>query len=216
MITLIATAHKENGLCKPIELYNIIEQIKPDVIFEELSPNGFDSIYKGLLPDSLESKTIKLYLKKYPIAHFPVDIDGNMLINKQLKNEIIEMFKRFEHSPRHQELSNHLDDLSYKYGFPFLNNNQCTELLRDKYLLEETLIRNDEKLTQTFSRWMNITEHRENEMLKNIYSYCNQKKYENALFLVGAEHRWPLIEKISKLEKENELKLNWNFNFFRF
>ncbi len=63
---------------------------------------------------------------------------------------------------------------------------------------------------------MNIKEDRENEMLKNIYSYCNQKKYENALFLVGAEHRWPLIEKISKLEKENELKLNWNFNYFRF
>ena len=227
MITLIATAHKENGLCKPIELYNIIEQIKPDVIFEEHSPRGFDAIYKNGLPsDSPETNAILLYLKKYPIEHFPVDVDedllvdinGNKLVDNQFMIKVNSMFERFKQNIEYNELSIRLYYSTNKRGFQFLNSNQCTELLRDKNLLEERLLKeiNDEKLTQTFRRWMYIIDLREKEMLKNIYSYCNQKKYENALFLVGAEHRWPLIEKISRIEKENELILNWNLNYFRF
>lgn len=59
MITLIATGHNENGLCNSTELYKTIEQIAPDVIFEEIPPNKFYSVYNGSLADSLENSTIK-------------------------------------------------------------------------------------------------------------------------------------------------------------
>ena len=36
-ITLICTAHKEVGKCNSVELYKIIEEFKPEIIFEELS-----------------------------------------------------------------------------------------------------------------------------------------------------------------------------------
>jgi len=51
MITLVATVHREGGKCNSDELYNIIEKISPEIIFEEISPNGFATIYKGLRAD---------------------------------------------------------------------------------------------------------------------------------------------------------------------
>jgi len=74
-ITLIATRHKEIGRCTSNELYQIIEQIAPDVIFEEVPPSKFDAVYKGLLHDTLETHTIKRYLEKQPTAHVPVDAE---------------------------------------------------------------------------------------------------------------------------------------------
>jgi hypothetical protein len=35
-ITLICTVHRENGKCNSEELYNIIEKINPEIIFEEI------------------------------------------------------------------------------------------------------------------------------------------------------------------------------------
>ena len=179
MITLIATCHKEKGKCDSNDLCKIIVQIKPDVIFEELSPDFFDKTYKDILPDTLETKAIKLHRTKYPIAHFPVDADVNMLIDKAFKNEFEYMLERFEHSPRFQEISIHLDELTYKYGFPFLNSNQCIDLFAERYLLEERLLKeiNEEMVTKTFRRWIHILEVREKEMIKNIYNYCLWQYY---------------------------------------
>jgi len=38
---------------------------------------------------------------------------------------------------------------------------------------------------------------------------------KRALFLVGAEHRRPIMDKISRLEKDNSPELNWVFNYFK-
>ncbi len=74
-VTLNATRHKESGQCTSNELYRIIERIAPEVIFEDVPPGKFDSVYKGLRHDSLESHTIKRYLERQSIAHVPVDAD---------------------------------------------------------------------------------------------------------------------------------------------
>jgi len=58
-ITLIATAHKENGQCNSEELFKIIQTIAPNVIFEEIPPNRFQDVYGGKTVDSLETSTIK-------------------------------------------------------------------------------------------------------------------------------------------------------------
>ena len=73
-ITLISSFHKIHGNCNPSELYKIIEHIKPDIIFEELSTSGFDIIYSPYYQaETIEVITIKKYLQNYPIKHFPVD-----------------------------------------------------------------------------------------------------------------------------------------------
>jgi len=214
MITLVATAHREGGKCNSAELYKIIERISPEIIFEEISPNEYVAIYKGLRADNLESKTLKRYWQKHSIEHLAVDIEPDELIDIRLKNEISELFGIFNTNPKYDRLSIQHNNLTEHFGFSYLNSDQCSVMLERIHLLEEAILRakNQEKLFQTYMLWLNIHEKRENEMINNIYNYSKQKKYENGLFLVGAAHRKSIIEKIPKFENDFKLKLNWIFN----
>lgn len=58
-ITLIATIHSENGKCNSEELHKILENIKPDVIFDEL-PVHFAEIYYGDSFETYHANTILL------------------------------------------------------------------------------------------------------------------------------------------------------------
>lgn len=73
-ITLLSSIHCKFGKCNSGELYRIIENLEPEIIFEELSSDIFDILYTDeYTPQSLEAFTIKEYLKKHPVSHFPVD-----------------------------------------------------------------------------------------------------------------------------------------------
>lgn len=215
-ITLIATVHKEYGSCNSKALFKLIEPIAADVIFEELSPNGFTAIYEGLNSDTLETNTIKSYLKKYPISHFPVDVEKNKLIDKQLKKDILEMFEIFNQSKEYTILCAQHNILSQLIGFPYLNSKQYSELSERRIFLEKIILKNmnHAKWHLTYKRWWDLIELRENEMIKNIYNYCDRNKYGSAVFLIGAEHKKPIMDKILKLEMQNKKELNWNFNYF--
>jgi hypothetical protein len=91
------------------------------------------------------------------------------------------------------------------------------KLLERKLFLEGELVQNinHKILTNRYNDWREFNHERENEMIKNIYSYFNQKDYKNALFLVGAEHRKPIMDKIPEFEKHINLHLEWNFDFFK-
>ena len=226
MITLIATGHKEIGICNSIELYKIIEQIAPEVIFEEVPPCKFAAVYNGTRNDSLETNAIKMYLKEHPIVHIPVDMDIDGMTDKRFKGDSIKMAFVFNnYSPEYKYLTNQLNILSEQFGFSFLNSDSCSELSERKRFLEETMLieLNHEKLSQAHKDWLNqaykdwlkLNSDRRNEMIKNINSYSCQNKYERALFLIGAAHRKPIMDKIQKLEKNNEQQLNWNFDYFK-
>lgn len=212
-ITLIATAHRECGLCNSEELYNIIEQITPEVIFEEVPPEKFDAIYKGLLSDSLETLTIKKYLQNHAIIHLPVDLN-----NQLNRSEIARMFEIFSiNNPEYDYLSNQLGLLRKQFGFPYLNSEKCQVLFERMHFLEDEIVQdlNLKKLTQTYNGWLNFMEERDNEMIRNIYNYSNLNKYKRALFLVGVEHRKSIMDKIHEFEKNNKIHLAWNFNYFK-
>lgn len=216
IITLIATVHSEKGYCNSDELYQIIERIKPDIIFEEQSKVGYSAIYHGTRTDSLETKTIKKYLINFPITHIPIDLDLNELIDLKLKKDIIEMFNVFSSYNEYQELEIMKGELTYLHGFPFLNSNQCKEILEQLHLLENKILRllNHERLYLTHKKWFDIIDIREKTMMDNIYNYSIQNKYNNALFLIGAEHRKPIMDLVPKFEKTKNLELRWNFNYF--
>lgn len=215
-IILIGTAHKERGICNSNELYQIIEQIGPEIIFEELSSDGFTAIYEGSRSDTLETKTIKRYLQKHPLTHYPVDLDGNEFVDTRFKNDINKVFDIFDHNQEYRYLSSQHEKWSKRFGFPYLNSIQCIELLERRHSLEADILRmvNHRKLSHTYKDWLYIHDKREKEMINNIYSYSNQKNYNKALFLIGVEHRKSIIEKLPIFEKNNELALNWNFNHF--
>ena len=215
-ITLIATAHKEVGLCNSNELYKIIEQIAPEIIFEELSPNYFASIYEGSGKDSLESCTIKKYLQKQTIEHIPVDKDMYELIGKKLANDIRGMFRLFNQNYEYNNLSNQQETFTEQAGFRFLNSDHCGEIMERSHYLEEVILGsiNNEKLSQTYKSWLAVLDNRRNEMIENIYSYSELNNYNKALFLVGTEHKKPIIDKLSKFQKNSKPALHWIFNYF--
>lgn len=223
-ITLIATRHKEKGLCNAHELFKIIEQICPDVIFEEIPPGKFEAVYSGTRQASLEVNTIKAYLQKYQdVHHYPVDLDIDEATEKEIKREVAGMpIICRDYSEEYNYLDGLLSLSSEKHGFPFLNNDRCSELILRKKVLEKAILdalkkdenqrgMDHERLSLAYKHWLDQHDNRENEMLRNIYNYMEQKKYEGALFLVGAAHRKPLMQKIQEYESKGEFKLNWRF-----
>jgi len=216
-ITLIATGHTDHGLCNSNELYKIIEQIAPEIIFEEVPPSKFSKIYEGLLTDNLETKTIKRYLQNHPIDHFPVDIDTNDSFEIQIRKDMNELFNIFDqYSHEYNNFNNHHIFLSKQFGFQYLNSEDCSDLLERKLFFEKDILNNikNEDLSNIYKNWLEFIDMRRNEIIKNIYSYKVLNKYKSALLLVGAEHRKPIIDKIKKIEKNNKPQLTWIFNYF--
>jgi hypothetical protein len=113
------------------------------------------------------------------------------------------MFDIFYNNLEYTKLSNQRGILSEQHGFPYLNSAYCTEILKRIHILEENILRmiNQENLFQTYKNCLDINDKHENEMIKNIYSYCTFNKYNWALFLIGGEHRRPLLGKMQKIEK---------------
>jgi hypothetical protein len=216
-IILVATRHKENGQCTSNALYRIIEQIAPDVIFEEVPPGKFDTVYKGLLQDSLETHTIKRYLEKQPTIHVPVDADIDEITDTFTKSDyqvMVNIFRR--HSPEYRHLFNQRQLFADDKGFPYLNSDNWTLLSKRMEMLEEQVIKciDNGKLNQRYKEWLNVLDIRDNEMISNIYKYVETNKCEKGLFLVGVEHRRQIIEKIPEFENNHHLKLDCNFNYF--
>lgn len=216
-IILIATGHRENGLCNSSELLKVIEEINPDVIFEEVPPGKFHMLYAGQLQDSLESFTIKEYLKTRSIPHIPVDLDLNESFGINFRMDVKQMDDVIEYySPQCSHLMNLHASNAARYGFPYLNSQRCNTLLEKRHQLEDMAIRNINKaeLLATHNKWLEFLAVREKEMIRNIYDFSANNRYEKGLFLVGAEHRKPIMNRIPEFEKNPKQKINWIFNYF--
>lgn len=208
-ITLLSSFHKNLGKCNPDELYKIIEEIQPEIIFEELSFDTFSFVYSDVyIPYTVEAITIKKYIENNPIKHFPVD---TYPINEtDLFNGADEIAKR---SNEYVKLWNEQVSMITNYGYVFLNSNACIELLDKIRIAEEAvlLVINDEKFFRDFKSENELHNKRENEMIKNIFNYSKQYPYDKALLICGAEHRKQLRQKIQEYEAKEKLKLNWTF-----
>jgi len=226
-ITLICTVHSENGLCNSDELYKIIEDIKPEVIFDELPSHSYDEYYcdsfdmyyaNSILLNKrppvipLEVKSIKKYKQNYDIKILPVDIDVRQ--NTSLyQNEIFFMYLAFCEYEDYKKLENEKEVLMAQEGFYYLNSDNFIDFLEKKEVLEKNIM---EFETQK-NRLLNIYklfhteqfDNRENAMLRNIYNYSKDNQYNQAVFLIGAEHKKSIMQKIIEYEKLFEIKLNW-------
>ncbi|MCF6129079.1 hypothetical protein L1S35_05290 [Flavobacterium sp. AS60] len=211
-IILIATVHRPKGNCNPIELYRIIEEINPDVIFEEQSPQNHTLIYLGQRNDTIETLCIKRFSQGKQIEHLPVDLERKM--SSELQNKFAKVFDPFQSNTEYQNINFQREILSQRYGFRFLNSDECS-IFGDKLKSIENIIissSNDFEAVETYRKWTEMNDLRETEMLKNIYKICEDKKYIKGLFLVGAEHRKPIIEKILQKYSNNK-SINWNFQY---
>ncbi|WP_299368281.1 hypothetical protein [Winogradskyella sp.] len=213
-ITLIGTTHKEKGLCNSNELFKIIDEISPDVIYEELPPDHFREFYQKHVKNSLEAKAINKYVQKKPIPHIPVDIKSIGVLDAKLKNKISNTLSIFDNNPDYLNLIYQHKILTHKHGFPYLNSQECMNLFDHIELLEKNMVKqiNEPELSKTYKLWKDLHEKRENTMLKNINDYGMKFKPKNALFLLGSAHRKSIIEKVKNDYNRNVENFKWIFD----
>ncbi len=226
-ITLIGTVHSENGLCSSDELYKIIDDIKPEVIFDELPSHSYDMYYSDsfdmyyancillnkrppIIP--LEVKSIKKYKQNYDIKIIPIDIDVRQKISKY-QDEISYMYLTFWKCEDYKKLEIEKEVSMAQEGFHYLNSDNFIDFLEKKELLEKNIMESEIQK----NRLLNIYklfhteqyDNRENAMLQNIYNYSKESQYNQAVFLIGAEHKKSIMQKIIEYEKLFEIKMNW-------
>lgn len=223
-ITLIGTIHSENGQCTADELYKIVESVNPEVIFDELPRHFSDMFYsdsfdthfanninRDSLRVPLEVKCIKKYKQNYNIKIVPVDIDVTQETSKNQQENYF-MFSTFFKNEDYKKLDYEKETLIAQEGFHFLNSNKFLDFEKKKELVEKNIIESEiqkNRLLNIYRLFRAEQYTREDAMLRNIYNYSKGNQYDQAVFLVGAEHKKSIMQKITVYEKLSEIKLNW-------
>jgi hypothetical protein len=203
-IALICTAHSEIGKCNSRELYKIIEEFEPEIIFEELSPTAYNECYGIRNRYTVETSAIKMYLLNHKIEHIPV-VGSELPKDLDRKFEILTMYDNY------QNLIDTLTSLEEEYGFQFLNSEQGDELFEKITTLEKFILKdNDDIILSRIFQWSNeAIDAYENEIIKNVYHSSIEKNYKKALMFIGAAHRKSIMQKIQENDRTDNLKLNW-------
>jgi len=205
-ITLISSIHKETEMCKAEELSEIIEKLRPDVIFLEALENTYSNYDQmrfssfGVYHEKLEIKAMQLYSQNASFVYVPV-LDDGLSDTFQKKYSLICNNREFK------SLVDNYNSLANHNGFKFLNSIESTNLQDDMRKLESLLL-NGSEIEMEFNKSIELYE---NTMIANIYSYCKNNHFNSAIFLCGVAHRKSIIEKIENLQTTKEIKLNWKF-----
>lgn len=203
-ITLIGTMHKEIGKCNENELHIVLEKIKPDVIFEETQIyKNFLAYTYGLEPDSPELRAIKKYVQNNNAECVPVD---NLERPKNF-NELEEIFamsimEKNENNKKLYELFDFLSVYMSNNGIEGMNTKYFDNLNLMKQKLCEDYIKKYkiENIDKYYEYKNFIYSQREEEMLDTIEEYLNKKEYFNAVFVIGADHRTTIIDRLKNLK----------------
>jgi hypothetical protein len=226
-ITLIGTIHSEIGQCNADELHKILEVINPEVIFDELPSDSFDMYYSDSFDvhyinslllnrhppeELLEVRCIKKYKQNHNIKIFPVDIDVRQKLSKY-QDEIFFMNLTFFKYEDYKNIDNEKETLIAQEGFHYLNSDRFLDFLEKKEVVEKNIMESEiqkDRLLDIYKLFhAELYDNRENAMLQNIYNYSKGNKYNQAVFLIGAEHKKSIMQKITEYEKLSEIKLNW-------
>jgi hypothetical protein len=205
-ITIIFTAHKNNNNCNSDILLDIFNEIKPDILFEEIPYELYTTQYAEQGMGILEIQTIGKYLEFNSIEQIPVDtIKVNKIILSNYEKIANTMCRTNSHFVNTMNIM-HSEEA--KNGFAYLNSlqndfNFCK--LENIFLTS-----NDSYIISTYYEWKNHMDNRDINMINNIKEYCQINIFNNAIFLVGSGHRSSIL---SKIEKQGNNPI-WNTNFF--
>jgi len=214
-ITLIFSRHKEGGNCTASHLLEIIELVKPDVIFEELSEQLYKEAYTTKTLNNLESVAIRQYVSQYPIPHIPIDTFEKP-INYETDQRKLENAVSSQASYESAQLRGFFDQIlsiGDTYGFHYLNdtaNNKNMEYLANLKLAVLDKL-NDPQLHELHRKNQEVILKREDEMLDNVYHYATKISFSNGLMLIGSGHHESILRKIKKRKEKEELDISWQF-----
>ena len=206
-IYLLSTVHREKGNCTSERLFEILNKIKPDVVFCETSKQLFEDFKKGLIHSSLEFNAIEKLSKYHSFSFVAIDTfpAPSLIFRKQVEElfDIINQDEKFSNAWRKNNENTHL------FGFEYLNSDESIQVFDEMSKREKNVISQLENLEykNVYKNWLSVIDNRENEMLENINSFVKKNELQTDVFLVGAAHRKAIFNKI-KVNKNIQLK--WN------
>lgn len=212
-LTVLGTAHSEGGACTPEELYKIIKEISPEVIFCEASHEKLPKMLKATHIDSPEMNVIRRLIKEESCEIVPVDVNEDPF-DKRLEA----MFSLFKRKMKvYSNANNMLLNETHSKGFTFLNSVDSDRIFRDKNSMEKFFVEKVKykELSDFYSDWLKWNDLRENQWINLIHDYFQNYKSKKAILLVGANHRYRLIDKIKNKEENGKLFLVWDFFHFK-
>jgi hypothetical protein len=210
----IFTVHEEEGRANIFELHEILAHIRPTVIFLEVPPAAFDDYYRNCSRHNLESKAVRLYRESHQVALVPVDMptpereffESAEYLRKRVRGE----------SPEYRQLMS--QDIYYvrEYGFSYLNSERCSKLWSDVYWEMQNSVERlaEARLANIFESWKETHDRRENIMMSNVEAYCADNAHERSVFLVGAAHRQPIIDKARGRFEGSTIRVHWDFSSY--
>ncbi|MDN3203776.1 hypothetical protein [Algoriphagus sediminis] len=214
-ITLIFSRHKEHGACNVQALLKIIERVKPDVIFEELSEALYQEAYEEKTLNNLESMAIREYVSKYDVPHIPVDTYQKPPNYESIQNSI---FDKLFYGAGYEsfQLRSFLDQVQTvigEYGFSYLNDDSNDmNMEKQASLIHAALEKlNDPKLKDKYHKDREVVLKREDVILDNVYTCCKGNDVKNGLMLIGSGHRRSILRKIEERAKTEFSKINWHY-----
>lgn len=213
-LTLVFSRHKEDGNCTANTLLQIIAQVKPDVIFEELSEKLYKEAYTLESLNNLETLAIRAYTSKNEVLHIPVDTFDRPE-NYDREQDALNKALTSEAGYESAQLRGFLDDMEnviYKYGFDYLNDNaNDINLSRLQDLRLAALKKLDNtKLNNIYNKVQEVIIKREDVMLDNVYRYAAEKFFSNGLMFIGSGHRESMMKKIKERVSVDRI-IHWQY-----
>lgn len=209
-ITLLGSVHKEYGRCSYAELVRILEQLAPEVLFQEVPYREFMQKDPVWAQSILEFRAISEHLKRHSVIQVPVDTLGASSNGEGDQfDQVIERVSR-----RSSEYRNLWDAaISHKHagGFRYLNSRSNDGLIRktDRIISKTLKELNDERLERVFAEWNKHNSRRDDVMISNIYEFSRRTDFKKGVFIFGSGHRASLIRKIRMARKTEPVKIVW-------
>jgi hypothetical protein len=213
-ITLICSAHRQNGLCNSEELLKILRELEPEVAFGEWRPSEFDVYYQR---GTLEAHAITKYREFKPFQAVPVDrFDMSDRQLAKFKRELDFVLDYVAHaSQEYQILEEENDHNVRQHGFRYLNSADFARRRARMSEIESGVIggANNQELLGVLATWRDFTDRREVGMVNNIYEYCRQNSFVTGVFLLGAAHKTDIVKKIGRHNGKEPDLIEWSFDY---
>ena len=207
--------HSPAGRYNALALSYVLQQLKPDVIFEELPVHLHSIVYNDETLQLVEIDAIKMYLNYKDVHHIPVDTYLSSNTHYKHEQELSKAIANASDTNESTELRLHVKkclELISQQGLPILNSDESEVLFAQQQRLEYEVFKqiNDDRLLQLFRERKEIIDKREYEIINNIYRYSENNQFEQAIMFIGFGHRGTILKVIEKFEVKKELKLNWS------
>lgn len=194
-ISLIGTVHEESGLTTDSALLDILQSVRPEVIFLEIPPELFPDYDNGIR-SNLESRAARQYREEFGAVLVPVDLptpDESFFRDWQYLDRRITAT-----SPAYRQLIDENTAGIANHGFSYLNSAQCRDAWSTIYQAIEMGIQrlsHDTRLPLIYEAWQHTNRLRDEAMLRSIDTHCSLNPFSMGVLLVGAAHADSIVNR---------------------